>query len=342
MEKVIHPNTFIITASALDWSEEQFFEVLIEKYPKDLDFRKVRTVTEYLEFRNNLATRFLSNADIDILRKTSIALLNNNTLVSSNPTSPTQAIVTQPKVQSKRQSKNRRSRKNKSSKARLPPPATDYVARNLVKKPYYWPQPIEPPSKRPRIQIPFIPKTPVKPWVAHMPVCDFSNLGNEPDPCFSTQRTMIKDLTTIGYDKAIPGKFASRKINEAEYRHNIGIHRQEDGCDICDCAYRYHFFDDFIGVQTRIIALIALHHWVVHGANIRHFNWCPQTWMNSMYVDGKAVGISDIGPIIRQYIDENRVVEDNYIKTYCSEDKMTFTKVKGKDPDPAMCLRLTR
>jgi hypothetical protein len=338
MEKVIHPNTFIITACALGWSEEQFFEVLIEKYPEDLDFRKVRTLAEYQEFRRCLATKFLTNADIDILRKTSIALLNDAS--PSTQSIPTNVEVTKPITITRRQGKNRRSRKNKSSKAPTEPPVIDHLARKCTE--LGWPAPIEPPSKRPRVSVPFEPTTPAKPWVTHMPICNFFILVGKLDTCRSTQRTKIKELTTTLPLTFKPGKFASRSVDEAEYRHKMGLHRLEDECDICDCAFRYHFLDDFFGVQSRIIALIALHHWIQHGAEIPHFNWCPQTWMDQMYVDGRAVQIEDIGPIIRRYIDSGRVQTHNDICTYPDGDMLTVKTVRGKDPDPAICFRLTR
>jgi hypothetical protein len=344
MEKVIHPNTFIITASVLGWSEEQFFEVLIEKYPEDLDFRKIRTPVEYLEFRSCLATKFLSNASLDILRKTSIALFSSNTVASSIQPVPNPIAIAQPKVTvkslTKRQGKNRRSRKNKSSKAPTEPPVVDHFTQHLTD--LGWPTPQEPPIKRARIEVPFEPKTPTRAWVDYMPVCNFAILEGNPEPCYQMQKVRIKELCTIDYHVWKNGKFASRSISEAEYRHDVGIHRQEDECDICDCAYRFHFLDDFAGVQTRIIALIALHHWIQHGAKIHHFNWCPQSWMDDMFVDGEAIPISAIGPVIRRYIDGNRVKKSNMIISNMSPDRLSWTEKKGKDPDPANCFRLTR
>jgi hypothetical protein len=338
-EKVSDLNAFIITAGALGITESQFYEKLIASYPTGLDFSKIRTPSEYLEFRQNLAIKFLTDADLETSRKISIALFTGTT---TNVVSPSNVVQNQPKM-SKRQAKNRRSRVNKSSKKKqvVKLPWTSKVTRQC--KELGWPDPVQPPIKKPRLAVSIVPDTPVRPWVKYMPVADFRTMGLSTQFCDSTQRWKTGRLTNIHRPpKLKAGKFATRSREDSEYRHHMGLHTQESECDICDCVVRFHFFDDFENVTSRIVAMVVLHHWVVLGQEIDHFNWYQQTWWQGMNEGGHLIPMHGIGDFIKSYIENGRVNKSDQVRTYSDASKTVWTHVLKDVPDPKLCFRLTR
>jgi len=350
-EKVMEPNSFIITARALDFTEAQFFENLVEKFPTEFSSFKVRTPSEYLETRQNLTIKFLQDADLDTLRKVAIALFTGKVTtepIQESPIVEVQSTKPAKLSMSQRQRKNRRSRMNKSSKKK-PEPELSFTSagcsyRIREQDKIGWPRPIEPPLKKPRtsdVETYF--DTPQRQWLPYMPVCNFGLLGTfKHELCDATRRHLTKQMISITRPpKYKAGKFASRPIDEASYRHRYGLHPRDADCDICDNAYRYNFFDDFAGKPTRIFAFIVLHHWILLGQSFDNFNWHPQTWQDRMYVDGKVIAMNEIEPMVRNYIECGGVKTHNQIRTYEDDTRHTWTFVLGKDPDPAFTFRLT-
>jgi hypothetical protein len=322
------PATFIITASVLELSETQFCEKLMKDYPQMIDFTKIRTPSEFSEFRDSLALKFLSDADLQTLRKVSIALYRGNA---------TPPVVVAPKETlneaggpklSRRQLKNKRTRANNKKRKQVAAPTLVQGQKVLRKR--GWPQPKEPPIKRTRIDdIVFSPSTPPRMWMASIAPVKMSQLE-------------VRELITVEKTSLVDGTFASRTEPEHEYRHRMGIHPRADDCDICDCAYRYHFFDDFEGVKTRLFAFVALHHWIKLGGSVRSFNWYPQTWQNQIVrSDGSIVPVGEMYGILKLYIDMGKVRHHNHVSVKSDADgEITFKE--GRDPDPKMSFRLTR
>jgi hypothetical protein len=309
-------------AGSLGLTEVKFFEKLINMFPQELDFNKIRSPSEYLGFRNSLASKYLNNLDVESLRKVSVALLNGQTTEVVERIAPVDTNLTT------RQKKNRRSRVNKSSKVRAVAPLRK--RRERTNTPWFDASKQEPPPKKPRIGLPFIPTTPQRSWVQYMPIVKFR-----------TWSFGLREFSSTQANPLTPGSFATRSVKEEEYRHDIGAHTKEDECHICDQVYRYHFFDDYHKVTSRLIAFVAMHHWLDKGKSINTFNWCTQTWHENMMVDGNWVPASEVGELIDAYIKSDKFMEHNEHRTY-SSDGLEWTSVEKRPPNPLYCFRLTR
>jgi hypothetical protein len=321
-KKVNDHDTFIITAGSLGLSEEKFFEKLINMFPSELDFNKIRSPSEYLSFRNHLASEFMKQSDLETLKKISVALL-------LGPTTENNAELAVPAKPTTRQLKNKRSRVNKSSKLRAVAQLKSSASKRQA--PWFNPKRLEAPPKRKRIGDPFLPTTPARSWVQHMPVVKFS--GN--------YSWYVREVTTLNKDTLIAGSYATRSVKEEEYRHTVGCHTVDDECHLCDQVYRFHFFDDYERKTSRLIAFVALHHWINLKQNILYFNWCPQTWYEEACVDGAHIPASDVGALIKRYVESGKVQDQNQHQTH-TPDTPVYTAVELPPPSPLFSFRLTR
>jgi len=327
IEKVNQSDTFIITAGSLGLTEVEFFVKLINMFPSELDFNKIRSPSEYLSFRNNLASKFMAQSDVETLKKISISLLNGHTTENV-----AEAAIPQ-KTISKRQKKNKRSRLNKRSKLRAVAQLKKLSKEQFSKRrtaPWFDPASLEPPPKKIRIGDPFLPLTPARGWVQYMPIVKFS-----------VYPWNVRELTTILARPLTSGSVATRLVKEEEYRHDMGCHTVDDGCHICDQVYRYHFFDDYFKVTSRIIAFVALHHWMDNGRQIPEFNWCPQTWYEEACVDGIHIPAADVGELIKRYIDSGKVQIHNQNRNIIP-GTIVEKCIERKPPNARFSFRLTR
>jgi hypothetical protein len=282
---------------------------------------KIRSPQEYLSFRNSLASKYLNKSDVESLKKISIALLNGQSTESV-----AEEAIPKPNL-TIRQKKNKRTRVNKSSKMRAV--AQLKSVKSKTSAPWFDVSERGPPPKKPRIGRPFLATTPRKPWVEHMPIVKFD--------VYEWDKRV---LTTIERIPLTEGSYATRPIKEEEYRHEIGAHTKEEECHLCDQVYRYHFFDDYPQVTSRLIAFVALHHWIDQGQCIKMFNWCPQTWHKDACAEGDFIRAAEVGTLIKSYISDKKVVDNNQIRTPHPDGGEKV--VEKRPPNPNFSFRLTR